>query len=206
MLTRRIAQGATTHADRPRFTSEAAVSHLSSTPDVESIGKVAGVLITVLGAGWVVIRFVFRPLLDDVVFSAWQRKGPDAERYMRDVIFRNDFARRDRMEQTLHEGVALAAANAAAITAQTVEISHIFQQVQQASQLLQGIPHLAGTLEGLATSLDTMEAGLRETNAIGRRNSEMLAAHAALLGERRQGGRRVHDPASTDETAPESPQ
>lgn len=175
----------------PAPPSDATVAQLS----LQQIATVAGAIGTFFIGAWGVLRVLLRPFVDDSRYESWKRKAPDAEKFMRETMFVADFTERRAIKALAEQGVQLAAMNASAIATLTTEITRVFEAQRASATLLNGIPHLAGSVEQLSdhlgalrtdlrTSSEQMWTALNRTNDIAQENGQRIAAHSAILRER----------------------
>lgn len=152
--------------------------------NVESI-KVFAELIALGGTMWAVVRVVFRPFVDASRFDSFKRKGTDVNKFLREELFKEDLLARAQVLVLAQEGMGLATKNAMAIASLTTEISRVFSQQAAQNILLNSIPHLAGSMEIMSSTLERLSDKMDAATDIARTNGELLAAHAAILAERR---------------------
>lgn len=157
---------------------------------LDTFGKVSAIGIAVITFVYGVLRVLARPFMDHSRFESWKRKATDAEKFMREGMFRDDFARSSEAMQLAERGVNLAAMNAQNIAALTAEAQLHSQAMGAQAALLHSIPHMAGTMEQMSSTLERAVDSIEEANRIGRNLGERVAANEAVLGM--QPGDRPH--------------
>ena len=87
--------------------------------------QIVGIGATIGGLLWAILRVVLRPFIDESRLESWKRKAPEAERFMRESMFKGDMADRDNVRKLAEQAFNIATNNANSIHALTTEVTEL---------------------------------------------------------------------------------
>lgn len=157
---------------------------------------------------WALMRVAVRPLFDDLTFAAWKRKRAEAERFMREEIFKGDIEQRRLQEQQLQQALSVAHQNGQSISHLASDIAKLGAEQHAMTTLLAGIPLLAAGIEAVNDTLEHLRRDIQANTETTQEHGERIAALSALQGidGRRHHTRRASDPHLIDHDPDDLPE